>query len=244
MNRFSLAAATNDLSLEKHVRDVADIVEFRMDQADDPIDQLTSYDGDLPIIATNRGEWFGGHAKDSGRLDRLFTASQFEKVKLVDIELETARGNDWVVNEFYNNDVRTIISFHGFEETPGLQTLKEIFRECAKHGDIAKVATFAEDYSDTINMLNAVNSLTEEGLSVAGISMGTVGTHTRFIAPLYGSKLGYAPLESDPNNYAPGQIPIHKLSKLINTVEETEFYQNEQLKVDPGAPSERSMPVE
>lgn len=214
---FVLAATTNDLTQEPMVREVADVLEFRMDKAEEPITQLSAYDGDLPIIATNRGQWFGGQAPDTGRLDRLFAASEYDSVEMVDIELETARGSGWVIPEFRENDVDIIISFHAFEDTPGSETLDAIFTQCAQYGDIAKVATFAETNGDALRMLSAVHKATKEGKRVAGISMGKVGSHTRVIAPLYGSKLGYAPLESDTSEYAPGQIPIHKLSRMIET---------------------------
>ncbi len=217
-DRFTLAATTNDLTREAEVRDVADLVEFRMDGADDPIAQLSAYDGELPLLATNRARWFGGEAPDTGRLDRLFTASEFDSVEMVDIELETARGTDWVVDDFRENDVDIIISFHAFEDTPDLDTLTAIFEQCASYGDIAKVATYAEDLSDSLRMLEAIHSTTKRGMRVAGISMGPVGSHTRVVAPLYGSELGYAPLKSDDSEYAPGQIPIRELSSMIETL--------------------------
>lgn len=218
---FVLAATTNDLTQEPEVRQVADVLEFRMDKAMDPISQLDGYDGELSIIATNRGQWFGGHAPDTGRLDRLFAASEYDSVEMVDIELETARGSDWVIPEFRENDVDIIISFHAFEDTPDTDTLDAIFEQCARYGDIAKVATFAETTDDALRMLNAVNKSTREGRRVAGISMGHLGSHTRIVAPLYGSKLGYAPLESDTSEYAPGQISIHKLAEMIETLKAT-----------------------
>lgn len=214
---FVLAATTNNLTQEAKVREVADVLEFRMDKAEKPITQLSAYTGELPIIATNRGQWFGGQAPDTGRLDRLFAASEYNSVEMVDIELETARGSGWVIPEFQENDVDIIISYHAFEDTPSLETLEAIFAQCAQYGDIAKVATFAETNGDALRMLNAVHKATKEGKQVAGISMGKIGSHTRVVAPLYGSKLGYAPLESDTSEYAPGQIPIHTLSKMIET---------------------------
>ncbi len=124
---FVLAATTNDLAQEPKVRDVADVLEFRMDKAAEPITQLSAYDGELPIIATNRGQWFGGQAPDTGRLDRLFAASEFDSVAMVDIELETARGSGWVIPEFRENDVDIIISFHAFEGTPSSEILEATF---------------------------------------------------------------------------------------------------------------------
>lgn len=221
-NRFALAATTNDLTQEKAVRDVADVIEFRMDKAEDPLEQLENYDGELSILATNRAQWFGGQAYDTGRLDRLFTASEFDAVEMVDIELETARGSSWVLPEFRENDVEIIISFHAFEDTPDRDTLDAIFEQCARFGDIAKVATYAEEYADSLRMIEAVHAATIDGMRVAGISMGAIGSHTRVVAPLYGSCLGYAPLASDTNEYAPGQIPIRKLATMIETLEATD----------------------
>lgn len=221
-DRFALAGTTNDLSVARDIRDVADVIEFRMDRADDPMSQLSNYDGELSIIATNRAEWFGGHARNTGRLDRLFAASQFDAVEMVDIELETARGTEWVLQEFRDNDIEIIISFHEFDDTPELDTLYAIFEDCARFGDIAKVATHAEDYSDSLRMLEAVHTATQNEMRVAGISMGEIGSHTRVVAPLYGSTLGYAPLQSDRTEYAPGQIPLRKLALMIDTLEVTD----------------------
>lgn len=217
---FALAATTNDLTREPKARDTADILEFRMDSAEDPIEQLAEYDGSLPILATNRSRWFGGEAADRGRLDQLMAAAEFDVVEMVDVELETARGMEWVLEEFREQDVELVISFHEFEETPDQETLDAIIEECNRYGDIAKVATYAADRDDCLRILRAIETATRNGIRAAGIAMGELGSHTRVIGPLYGSKLGYAPLESDASEYAPGQIPLHRLHSLVAMVEE------------------------
>ncbi|SFS90079.1 type I 3-dehydroquinate dehydratase [Halostagnicola kamekurae] len=219
---FALAATTNDLTRETEARGTADVIEFRMDKADEPLAQLEDYDGELPIIATNRSQWFGGNAIDHGRLDRLMEAARSDAVEMVDIELETARGKEWVLEEFRETDIDLIISFHEFEETPDQSTLDAIIEECARYGDIAKVATFANDQTDTLRMLTAINSATENGIQIAGISMGEIGSHVRVLGPLYGSKLGYAPLETDTSEYAPGQISLQRLRSLIEAIKQGE----------------------
>lgn len=216
---FALAASTNTLEMEEEFRSSADLIEFRIDKAEDPIEQLNEYEGKLPIIATNRTQWFGGKAKDSGRLDTLFAASRFDAVELVDIELETARAGDWIVNQFRDNEVDLIISHHDFEATPEREILDAIIDQCAVYGDIAKVATFPQDKGDTLTLLEAINAATERGIDAAGISMGKIGSHTRAVGHLYGSKLGYAPLEADETEYAPGQIPVKTLSSLIDVID-------------------------
>ncbi|MFB6077881.1 MAG: type I 3-dehydroquinate dehydratase [Halarchaeum sp.] len=219
LDGFALAATTNDLTREEEAREVADVLEFRMDSAEDPIGQLSEYDGVLPIIATNRTKWFGGEANDTGRLDRLSAASRFDAVELVDIELETARGMGWILDEFRANDVKLIVSHHDFDETPEQDVLDAIFEQCAQYGDVAKVATYPQSNDDVLRLLRAIGTATEEGRDVAGISMGGIGSHSRAVAPLYGSKLGYAPLASDDSEYAPGQIPLKKLSPLVEILQ-------------------------
>lgn len=215
LSAFNLAATTNDLSTEPEAREIADAIEFRMDTAEEPITQLSDYDGELPIIATNRGQWFGGGANDSGRLDRLFTAAHYDAVEMVDIELETARGSDWVLEDFQPIDVDIIISFHEFDQTPNKEILDAIIEQSSQYGDVAKVATFAENRTDSLEMLRAIDTATEKGIPVAGISMGELGSQTRVTGPFYGSKLGYAPLASDTSEYAPGQIALRELDFLI-----------------------------
>ncbi|QRV16221.1 type I 3-dehydroquinate dehydratase [Haloterrigena salifodinae] len=216
---FSLAATTNDLGREPDAREAADLLEFRMDSANDPIEQLADYDGELPILATNRSQWAGGHAEDQGRLDALMTAAEFDAVELVDVELETARGTEWVVDEFRDQDVELVISFHDFDATPDRETLDAIIEECAEYGDIAKFATQVEDRRDCLRILSAIESATRDGIRTAGMGMGKLGSHTRVVAPLYGSALGYAPLASDSSEYAPGQLPLRELRSLVETLE-------------------------
>lgn len=218
LDGFSLAATTNDLTRAEDAHHTADLIEFRMDSAEDPLEQLSRYDGSLPIIATNRTKSFGGEATDDGRLDRLSAASEFDCVKLVDIELETARGMQWALDDFRRNDARLIISHHDFDDTPSQDVLDAIVEQCWQYGDVAKVATYPQDEGDALRLLKAIHTATEKGIDVAGIAMDEIGSHTRVVGPLYGSKLGYAPLATDKNEYAPGQIPLHRLASLIEAM--------------------------
>ncbi len=212
---FALAATTNDLTREPEARGAADLVEFRMDKAENPIEQLETYDGELPIVATNRNQWFGGTARDTGRLDALFAASRFDAVAYVDLELETVRAKEWLVEEFRGNGVDLIVSHHDFDATPEREVLTAIVEECAGYGDVAKVATFPNDLSDALTLLSVLHEATQAGIDAAGIAMGETGSHTRVVGHVYGSKLGYAPLLDDDSDYAPGQIPLRTLAALV-----------------------------
>ena len=241
---FALAATTNDLTREADARGVADLVEFRMDRAEAPIEQLEAYDGDLPIVATNRNQWFGGKARDTGRLDTLFTASRFDSVAYVDLELETVRAKEWILGEFRGNEIDLIVSHHDFDTTPDREILREIFDQCAGYGDIAKVATYPEDLSDTLTLLRALHEATETGIDAAGIAMGETGSHTRVVGHIYGSKLGYAPLPDDDSEYAPGQLPLRTLRALVEStrIDGANLERIAALDGDAALPSELTLP--
>jgi len=242
LDDFALAATTNDLTREPEARGAADLVEFRMDKAEEPIEQLEAYDGELPIVATNRNQWFGGKARDTGRLDTLFAASRFDAVAYVDLELETVRAKEWLVGEFRGNDVDLIVSHHDFDTTPEREILTAIIEECAGYGDVAKVATFPEDLSDALTLLGALHEATEAGIDAAGIAMGSVGSHTRVIGHVYGSKLGYAPLGDDDSEYAPGQLPLRTLRTLVEATRTDGGSPDIEALGDVSGPSELTLP--
>ena len=64
-------------------------------------------------------------------------------------------------------------------------------------------------------MLSVTHELTEEGLSIATMAMGEAGRHTRAVAPVYGSKIGYAPVDSKKVT-APGQYDLETLRGLVD----------------------------
>lgn len=217
---FVLAAATRDLSEEPAARADADCLEFRMDLASDPLDALAAYDGDLPLIATNRAEREGGEAGGESRLEDLAVAARTEAVEAVDVELASVLEGeaDAVLEAARANDARAIVSAHNFEETPPRPELVRTLTEGSKHGDVAKLAVTAESRADTLALLSATEQLTRQGDRVATMAMGEVGRHTRAVAPVYGSRIGYAPV--DPTRAtAPGQYDLATLRELVSALE-------------------------
>jgi len=239
---FVLAAATADLHDEPDAREHADCVEFRMDLADDPLTALDAYDGELPILATNRAEWDGGEADDDAtRLDVLETAVEYDAVEAVDIELKTMRDGgttgtgqpgvdggtagtgqpgvdgERVAAHAREHGANVVVSWHDFEATPGMGELQETLREACEYGDVGKVAVTAQARADVLDLLVATRAATAEGDTVATMAMGEPGRHSRAVAPLYGSRIGYAPV--DPAEVtAPGQYDLTTLRKLIDAL--------------------------
>ncbi|MUV87858.1 type I 3-dehydroquinate dehydratase [Natronomonas sp. CBA1123] len=216
---FTLAAATADLDEEPDARAHADCVEFRMDLADSPSEQLAAYDGDLPLLVTNRADWEGGEASDEGRLDALADALAHPSVEAVDIELATLEDGDGgdLLDRADAEDVSVVVSTHDFEKTPSKGRLQSLLTRAGTYGDVAKLAVTAEDRSDALAVLSATHELTERGQRVATMAMGEAGSHTRAVAPVYGSKIGYAPV--DPAKVtAPGQYDLETLRSLVDSL--------------------------
>jgi len=214
-----LAAATAELADEPAARDHADAVEFRMDLASDPLAALDDYDGDLPLIATNRDPAEGGEADapERERLAVLEEASAHDAVGAVDIELASLRDDPGtaVAATVRDNGARVIASVHDFESTPSAARLDELLGEAADHGDVGKAAVTATDRADALRVLSATHAATERGDRVATMAMGEAGRHTRAVAPLYGSKIGYAPVDPAEAT-APGQYDLATLADLID----------------------------
>ncbi|OYR50556.1 MULTISPECIES: type I 3-dehydroquinate dehydratase [unclassified Halorubrum] len=221
---FVLTASTADLSEEPRAREHADAVEFRMDLADAPLVQLDAYDGELPLLVTNRASWEGGEAEDVARYDELSTALGDDAVAAVDVELAALRGNapqgaqshaTALRDTAREEGVSVVVSVHDFESTPEPAALVDLLADAASEGDVGKLATTATAPRDALAMIEATHEATAAGHRVATMCMGEPGRHTRAVTPIYGSKIGYAPV--DPANAtAPGQYPLATLRGLVD----------------------------
>lgn len=218
---FVLTASTADLAVadDPIARARADAIEYRMDLADDPLAALESYEGELPILATNRAAWEGGEwaGDDDRRLEVLAEATAIDAVEAIDVELEAILDGDAddVLETARERDVSIVVSAHDFERTPPRTELVRTLTEAGKYGDVAKLAVTAESKADTLALLSATEQLTAHGDTVATMAMGEVGSHTRAVAPVYGSKIGYAPVDPAEAT-APGQYDLETLSELVS----------------------------
>jgi len=220
---FTLVAATADLDDERAARGVADLVEFRMDLAADPAGQLAAYDGELPLLVTNRPAWEGGEADggdaaaEAARLDALDAALEHEAVGAVDLELAALRRDDRAVavaEAAASRGVEVVVSVHDFAGTPSERAMASLLSAAASAGDVGKLAVTAESRADALALLSATHAVDAAGHRVATMAMGEAGRHTRAVAPVYGSKIGYAPVRAD-DATAPGQYDLETLAALV-----------------------------
>ena len=223
--RFRLAASTADLTDEPAAREHADVVEFRLDLAAEPMAQLRAYGGDLPLLATNRAAWEGGEAADTTRrLDRLATAVEHPRVEAVDLELaavtdavddaKAAHSATRVREAAREHGVAVLASVHDFEGTPDRERMADLLARAGREGDVAKLAVTAASPDDVLDLLAVTRAASREGRQVATMAMGEAGRHSRAVAPLYGSRVGYAPVDPAEAT-APGQYDLATLAGLV-----------------------------
>jgi 3-dehydroquinate dehydratase-1 len=214
---FVLAASVSDLSAAARAREHADAVEFRMDLATDPLAELAGYDGALPVLATNRLEAEGGAAAAGpDRLAALSSAAECDAVAAIDVELATAttpEGRE-LLSSAADAGVDVVVSAHDFEGTPTPPEMRSTLEAASDAGRVGKLAVTAEDRGDVLDLLTVTHELAGEDRAVATMAMGEAGRHSRAVAPLYGSRIGYAPVDPAAAT-APGQYDVAALSELL-----------------------------
>ena len=189
----------------------ADLIEFRIDAMDHPDpDEVSSIikDVNFPMIATNRMIEEGGLFKGSEaeRTDILLAAAQHADI--IDIELQT---DDEYMDKIIKASKSTIISYHNFERTPSEDVLLKVVNKERELGDIAKFAVMPETISDTLTVLKVLSQVKE----TIGISMGDMGRYTRIVAPLFGSPITFASINTIS---APGQLDINTTKNFLDKI--------------------------
>ena len=167
-----------------------------------------------PAIFTCRKKDEGGKFDGSEeiRLDIIKHAIDLE-FDYVDIEFSTL-----INNPIDKKNSQLIVSFHDFEKTPKYWELtKLVFNMKQTGADIVKIATMVNiDYDLQVLYRVLLSKKTEEKQIIIG--MGELGRETRIIAPILGSYLTYAAINS--NNTAPGQTNAERLVSIYKSLKD------------------------
>ena len=181
----------------------ADCVEVRLDYLIDPRESVHARWDRLPIpvIATCRGKECGG--KFEGSIEEEIRILQYaveNGARFVDMDYRFAKPIP---------GAEVIASFHDFEGTPD-DPASLMDRVCASPGQIAKLATMVQSWSDNRRLLDLLSRRWPKPVIVAG--MGDIGQITRVIGPARGSFLTYAGLMA--NASAPGQLTVREMNEV------------------------------
>jgi len=205
----------------------ADVLEIRLDLlgirdsglAAETIGKIKAETG-LPLILTNRsraegGKWEGSEEERIGILKELLASFPRESgVDAVDIELSAGeKERKELISTAKKQGKTVIVSFHDFSKTPSFQEMEKIIEGAFRTGaDIVKLAVMPGSMQDVLDLLRLTLNTREAKGPVCTIAMGKLGKHTRVIAPLYGSVLSYASVES---SAAPGQLQANEVKKMM-----------------------------
>ena len=205
-----------------------DLLEWRIDayeQVENVQDSLLALKelratiGEIPLIFTCRIDLEGGFKKieQKNRLELFTAVIESGMVDIVDIEL--CNGQEFieaVQERAQAMDVKLILSYHNFRETPDETFLcAKLVEAQAAGADIAKLAVMPKNYGDVLVLLSATNKARNESVQgpIITMSMGPEGAISRLAGGLFGSDITFA---IGRQASAPGQIPIDDLRSAMN----------------------------
>jgi len=189
-----------------------DFAEVRIDALRSPSlgDIRRIFSAHKNLVATMRP----GRDSDEQRAKTLETAVE-AGAAYVDVELEMkAALRDEIVQKARDKGCKVIISYHNFETTPDLPSLREIIDSCFEaKADIAKIACTVSEMRHNARLL----ALLDDDRPVVVTGMGKLGKITRIAAPLLGSPFTFASMAGKKKS-AEGQIDSDTLKKSIEEV--------------------------
>jgi len=213
-----IATAGTAEAIEKmeRARPLVDLVELRIDRMPDADLERLLAARRTPVIVTNRSrEEGGGYAgTEEERVALLRSAVQLG-ADYVDIEAAT----DPVLKAglrtaLAGGTTRLIVSWHDFSGTPPLEFLEAKLVECmTDRPAIVKIVTHASTAADCLRLLELIPEALRRGQPIAAFCMGKRGKISRIMAPLLGSVISYASLDSGEAS-APGQLTIREMQTI------------------------------
>jgi len=155
-----------------------------------------------------------GNESIQTRIDVLSKAIK-EGANYIDLDLNEDGG---LIKELitlaHQYDVKVIVSYHNFNETPGWEKLKEIVEKCQSLGaDIVKIACKVNQSEDLIWLSGLYNNYE----NILSFGMGKLGISSRILAPVFGAPFTYAHHRlSEPT--APGQYELNHLIEIYKSM--------------------------
>jgi 3-dehydroquinate dehydratase-1 len=135
----------------------------------------------------------------------------------VDIEIEAGKElQQAIIKKAHEHACKVIISYHNYDETPGLKDLYKIVDECYALGaDVAKLATLSKSDADNARIL----SLFSTNKPLVALGMGDIGKLTRIVTPLLGAEFTFAAMD-DGTGTAPGQMTYSAMKSVLELLKE------------------------
>lgn len=205
-----------------------DVIELRIDFYENIHDEKQVFDLlkrikeqiNRPLLLTYRSLREGGQLQleDHEYIKLIETACQSHFVDMVDIELMSGHVLVCQLVEIaHQNDVKVIMSYHDFDQTPDDREMKKHLESMEILGaDIGKIAVMPHRYKDVVRLLEVTMEMSQRlNIPIVTMSMGEMGKISRISGELTGSAITFA---SGGHSSAPGQIPVEKMNMLLEAI--------------------------
>lgn len=217
-----VATITREPDLEllnaDHQTALPEVLEFRLDNLSDHLDQvaetLDQLPGDVIRLVTVRcpSEYGANDLSDDRRLEIYETFSEY--ADLIDTEVNSLQQSSF--NNFQPTNGKLIASFHDFDGFPGAHKLTNVVKAAYDCGaDIAKVAVIVNEFSELNTLVEIVETAVADGKAISAMGMGPLGKISRLVLAKAGSCLNYGYFQTE---NAPGQWSAKQLSKLVQEI--------------------------
>jgi len=204
--------------IEKAEKQHADFIEVRLDSLKKHNELADiAHCSNIPLIATNRSKECKGKflGSETERKKILLDAAR-NGFEYVDVELSTPKLKD-IIGELSGMNVKSIVSFHDFNETPNSSQLNKILeKEVASGADVCKIITTAQLVEDNLTVLDFVSKASRSARTVC-FAMGELGKPSRLLSPVFGGFFTIASLESG-RKTASGQLTIQEMKTIYETL--------------------------
>lgn len=186
------------------------------------------FTSDVPLVATCR---IADVMKNEPSLQELPEAAREVKAMMiaekrllraieagaryVDVEIEAPKQmSKRVRSAAHENGTIFIRSYHDFEGTGSLESLKNVAEKCIYHGaDLVKLVTMAHSKEDVRTVMSLYGSSAAKGNLIA-FCMGEAGRQSRVECLKLGAPYTYSAL-TDEESAAPGQWPMEQMRKAV-----------------------------
>lgn len=194
-----------------------DIAEIRLDvllgQGVEPARVLWQQLAGLPLLFTARRDDEGGAVKLAVAQRSSLLAAALDDAACIDVEVASHLAMSDILAEAKHRNIPWIASYHDFEKLPATAALAEAAQQARAAGAaVFKVAAQLNSLAEVLRL--AEFQLSQQGLPLATMGMGTLAPASRLLCAQCGSVLNYGYLGNSPT--APGQWDCGLLKQALN----------------------------
>lgn len=184
-----------------------------VDGADEAfVKQLVGLLGDRLVILFRRDKLETIRMPLEKRFDVLKLLDKTPALVDLDITSQTAE-LDYIREN--NLAVKTIVSYHDYQQTPPSVRLEEIIDTMERYQPgIYKLAALCGSHEDAVRLLEQLLALKAQGRNAIVLGMGEAGAVTRVFGALWGNEMTFAPLTKAEQS-ASGQLTRQQLENIF-----------------------------